>query len=129
MTRRKTAAEKRLAGRWRADRDRTPAQAPPREPAIPANLPEDAREVWRSLAPDLLEAGLLTSIDGATFGLLCRLIAHIDECYRLGELPSRDVLTHFRPLAKSFGLDPDARHKLALERPKTPDPHNIFEGF
>jgi phage terminase small subunit len=130
MSRRRSEAEKRLAGTFRRDRDRSPVEPPGTEPEMPGSLPDDARLVWRSLAPDLLEAGLLTSVDGSTFGLLCRLIAHVDDCYATGELPSRDVMSHFRALAKSYGLDPDSRHRLALQ-PPAPKPmdENPFNKF
>lgn len=121
MSRRKSAAQKRLEGSYRPDRDKKPVDAPKIEPMMPKSLPEDARAVWRSLAPALVDAGLLSSVDGPTFGLLCRLTAHIEECYAKGDIPSRDVMTHFRPLAKAFGMDPDSRHKLAIEnQPEQP---------
>lgn len=126
MTRKKPEAQKRASGTYRGDRARTPVDAPAIEPMMPKHLPDDAKAVWRAQAPALVKAGLLSSVDGPTFGLLCRLIAHLDECYKKGEIPSRDVMAHFRPLAKSFGMDPDARHKLAIEPEKPEAPDNPF---
>ena len=121
MTRRKTAAEKRRSGTYRADRDRDPPETPQIEPMMPKTLSDEAKAIWRAHAPALVDAGLLSSVDGPTFGLLCTLAAKIESCYAAGEIPSRDVMANFRPLAAAFGMNPDARHKLAIEadRPKS----------
>ena len=127
MPRRKSPRDKKLSGTYRTDREGV-IDAPAIEPMMPKHLPERAQQIWRTKARGLVEAGLLSQLDGETFGLYCVLAAHLEECYEKGVLPSRDVMTHYRPMAKSFGLDPDARSKLGIKEPR-PKKDNPFAAI
>ena len=124
MPRRKSIANKKLTGTYRKDRAGE-MEAPVIEPMMPMHLPERAQQIWRTKAPGLVEAGLLSQFDGETFGLYCVLAAHLEECYECGEIPSRDVMAHYRPMSKAFGLDPDARSKIGIKDP-VPKKDNPF---
>lgn len=64
---------KKKRGTLRPDRD-SGVKLPPAVvvPACPAFLGEYARELWYSLGPTLVEAGLLTDADAMAFALLCQ---------------------------------------------------------
>src|SRR5574343_1262241 len=56
---------------------RTPyLKAPDKSPQPKSEIP---KQVWEELAPLLLEAGLLTDVDGIAFGLLCKDIADLEK--------------------------------------------------
>lgn len=129
MATKRTDARKRVMGTYRADRDRETADAPRLEPLMPEHLPEAARRIWRKKASALLEAGLLSSLDTETFGLYCVLAARLEADYAAGETPSRDLMTHFRPLAKAFGLDPEARSRIGVANPDKRCDHNPFDDL
>ncbi len=48
-------------------------------PKQPKKFPKVPKQVWEELAPQLLEAGLLTNVDGIAFGLLCKDIADLEK--------------------------------------------------
>ena len=48
-------------------------------PKQPKNFPKMPKAVWEELAPQLLNAGLLTNVDGIAFALLCRDIADMEK--------------------------------------------------
>lgn len=54
------------------------ARIKPEMPPKPAGLSKVANAVWETLGPQLVEAGLLTVIDGAAFTLHCRNVADFD---------------------------------------------------
>lgn len=43
----------------------------PKAPRAPAHLSKHAKRLWRELAPQLVERGILTALDLATFEMLC----------------------------------------------------------
>ena len=55
------------------------ARIKPEMPPKPKGLSKVANSVWESLGPQLVEAGLLTIIDGAAFSLHCRNVADMDS--------------------------------------------------
>jgi P27 family predicted phage terminase small subunit len=65
----------------RALNDQEPP-APPAIPKPPSYLTKEAKREWRSLAPMLKAAGLLTNLDGNALGLLCSAIARSNEAER-----------------------------------------------
>ena len=105
----------------------------------PFELSEDAREVWRRLAPDLEQAGVLTSWDLDVFAEYCELVVIVREARRklgyglllVGRRDPvvtnpvwrvyRDALALLRSLAQELGLTPSARSSL-----RVPDPPSIL---
>lgn len=53
---------------------RLEAAMPPR----PKSMSKVAQEVWETLGPQLVQAGLLTVVDGAVFALHCRNVADME---------------------------------------------------
>jgi P27 family predicted phage terminase small subunit len=67
----KPTAVLRLAGSWRAERNRREPKIPAGIPKPPAWLDAPGRAVWRSIAPILGESGVLTRIDRESLGRYC----------------------------------------------------------
>ena len=82
--RRKTAAEHRVSGTFRADRHGSPAWEPlTRSPQVPADMDPQARKFWRELAPMLVSSGVLTPHDLPALRLLCDSLALEGSARRL----------------------------------------------
>jgi len=99
----------------------------------PADLPEDGQDLWRELAPTLIEAGLLDRTDRYLFTDLCRAWARrvmfskvIAEYGYFSPGSHNQIRNHpaiageraaadeFRMLSALFGLSPVDRTKLGL---------------
>lgn len=115
-------------GSWRAKtRTDEPKPDTPTTLKPPANLPKEARKLWKRLAPVLISAGLLTSADIEAFGHYCRLAVAWDAAMRLvEESPTREnilalakVNDAVRDLEASFGMTPADRVGLAVTKPVT----------
>jgi phage terminase small subunit len=76
----------------------------------PDYLDEHASKVWDRLAPRLIQLGILTELDGATFALFCILEARVETGEDLG--PS--MISQLRGLASCFGLDPSSRSRIKV---------------
>lgn len=102
----------------------------PIEPEMPEYLDEEARRVWKQLAPYLVKNGLLTEADGINFSLLCQtasflkriIIALNTENISLIqkiEKPDPDGGVRYEmkgsPLEVQFRLESNLFHKLAGE--------------
>ena len=82
--RRKTAAEHRVSGTYRADRHGSAEWEPlTRSPQVPADLDPQARKFWRELAPMLVSASVLTPHDLPALRLLCDSLALEGSARRL----------------------------------------------
>lgn len=127
MPRRTSNTAKRRRGTDKPSRDRPDAEpfGPPIVP--PGYLSDDGLRVWKLKAPGLQEKGLLTPLDVDSFGLLCEIQAVIQDGYKAGKLPGRDILVSYRALCNAFGLTPDARTKMALEKLKPPKPPSKYD--
>ena len=68
-----------VGGKGATERLNQYARITPEMPPKPAGLSKVANAVWESLGPRLVDAGLLTIIDGAAFTLHCRNVANLDE--------------------------------------------------
>jgi len=99
----------------------------------PADLPEDGQDLWRELAPTLIEVGILDRTDRYLFADLCRAWARKVVFGRViakhgyfspgshGQIRmhpaiagERAAADEFRLLAALFGLSPVDRTKLGL---------------
>jgi P27 family predicted phage terminase small subunit len=110
-----------------------PARPLMRVPEAPEYLDETGREVWERVAPDLVGAGILTSLDLEMFGLLCQSISaarRADELLRRSLVVKgrqdgvvtnpawrifRDATNLVRVLSREFGLTPSARSGLRVD--------------
>lgn len=106
------------------------AVADPKEP--PSDLPEEAREVWARLAPDLVDKKVLTSWDVDLFGAFCLAKAQYDAIRGLmgteytvtgsmGQMVKspywvemNEALQQMLRLSARFGLTPADRAGLAV---------------
>src|SRR4051812_40750528 len=68
------AEERKARGTYRSDRDTSSGTAylPPGMPSLPRGMPPEARRLWRKLARRLLDAGLLSDLDGTCLERYCR---------------------------------------------------------
>ena len=114
-------------GSWRAD-DSGAIPEPDRPegvPEPPQHLEAGACEVWRAMAPKLVNAGVMASLDLATFERYCRTyhiwrrvaheIAISDEVDRLAVSKLSNLDDMLRRLERSFGLNPADRQDLSVE--------------
>ena len=113
--------------------------------AAPEWLPDDAREVWAALAPDLIAKNILTSWDidtfadvcalivvnrqaladvnrnGATVTTLDRVLSDGTKVYRLQRNPAWQIVHQSAQLLVTlggrFGLNPSDRASLRVEIP------------
>ena len=129
-----------IQGTLRPDRAGGTTPAPrPIAPKPPKGLSSRARALWRSLAPLLQRAGLLTELDGVAFQTLCETHARCETARRrlhalerrVGHATTREQLMMlrkaensveaaehaFRQLASEFGLTPAARTRLDVHAP------------
>lgn len=101
-------------------------------PKQPRNFPKMPKAVWDELAPQLLNAGLLTDVDGISFGLLCRNVADMEKVeeklkkiddwidttpngYKVQSVwfnMSRRLHDDILRLCKEFGMTPASRSTL-----------------
>ena len=113
----------------------------------PHSLSTEAREQWTRIAPQLLEAGLLTELDTFALELLCVVLARWQEANRhiaadgMVVLNSRGRQTQspylriastcfnqIRAMHSEFGLTPSSRSRIDLSnRPSGED--NPFSRF
>lgn len=109
-------------------------------------MPKRALKIWNELAPQLLELGVLTVIDGPAFALLCihwaiaieasKLVREAEEELGQGIITEddrgrerkhralqvlRDATREFKSLGAEFGLTPSSRSRLEIEAPEEID--------
>ncbi len=111
---RKTAAEKRLAGTFRKDRE--PKNAPTPAPAVvgepPKNFTKAQRAAWVDLAPQVQL--VFADSDRAAFGLLVKLVAELDAP-SAAKLPAHARASLARTvvgLLERFGCTPASRGRV-----------------
>lgn len=107
-TPRKSQERHRLDGTFRKDRHgsgRLPIELPP----MPADLSEAAQSHWNAIGSRLVQAGLITAIDGPALRLLCESL----EAYTLAsdEL-RRDGLTLIRHTRNGSAANVHPAHKI-----------------
>lgn len=114
---------------------------PGRTPNVPDHLDTTAAEVWRELGPQLLRAGLLTSMDKTAFGMLAAVVGRwIDAERELAKhgpvLISKSSGNFYqnpwlhvcnkawdqvRAMFAEFGLTPSSRQRLTVAIQEEPD--------
>lgn len=112
-----------------------PSEAHPSDTLVPpVTLSDGAMDVWRRLAPDLHDKGVLTPWDTDVFALYCENVATWHECKALlgGEYTARgaaggvikspywqimrDAQADILRIASRFGLTPSDRASLKVEK-------------
>lgn len=141
MPPRKPTNLKILEGTYRKDRAKNEPKPKPIAPKKPAWLKDKAARAWKDFGRELEPLGLLTTIDGPAFAMLClhyslaaeaykeiqtNGIYDIDEhgCQRKSPLLQvlRDQSAAFKTYAVQFGLTPASRGGLDLpEKDKETD--------
>ena len=98
-------------------------------PRAPSWLPDEAKEEWRRVLPDLIKRGVLTKVDLSTVENYCLAIGQIRECQKTIAVEGavvkmkggtkrhplfqvlQQMLTESRRLASELGLMPASRNK------------------
>ena len=117
-----------LEGTNRSYHDVDSQWQPDGAPEMPAWLKDDARELWKELAPRLIGSKVATSVDAAELAALCDWWARYREAskvadevedkqstefYRCSILASM-AWKNFATAAAKFGLNPSDRARLKL---------------
>lgn len=110
----------------------------PGKRALPKNEPEfsgvaemprwltvQARAVWNDLAPGMEKAGLLTSGDGESFGMLCTLAS---EFRKDAAAMSANRISRLDALIQRFGMDPASRTRIQVKPKDAGDDEDRFFG-
>ena len=102
-------------------------------PSPPKHLKGEARKYWQRIAPELVKAGILTSLDIEALEIMCeswgsylkyQKIADADPVFKtkaglLKRNPAagiaQDAYTRFRQLAVEFGLTPVSRCRVRVK--------------
>lgn len=106
----------------------------------PDGMTNQARQIWRELAPDLMDKGCLTTWDVYTFEAFCEAVAQYRECRRLlnesvsvtgkytergaagGVIKSpyhqmmKDCVETMAKIGSRFGFTPGDRANLTIEQ-------------
>lgn len=76
------AQAKVLKGNFRGDRHSHGPAVPIGAPKCPAWLPKSSKKYWRSIAPELEKAGLISLLDSAAFAAHCDSMGRYEEITR-----------------------------------------------
>lgn len=124
-------------------------------PTMPENLPELAQAEWKSIVPELMQLGVLSSIDGKALAAYCYCFSRwieaeneiadrgilIEETiynkdgeevgYRIKRNPAipvvNEALRQMKSFLIEFGLSPASRSRLKIEKPAADvDPFDAF---
>ena len=118
------------------------------EPVQPKGLSKQAKQIWDTLGPQLLELGLLSEVDASTFATFCQsygdwleLTEHLNKLgpqnwffesesgYRqiIPEVAARDKsFQAMQKLSGRFGLDPSSRSGIPTNPIAASDPVEDF---
>ena len=127
-------------GKSRRSREGEP-QPSPRPPRPPRELTKRARKLWRLWAPEAERMGVLTTVDGPAFAMLCQCYAdYLDLRALLANMPARvyslrdkegrdrqlipvpqvamarQAMADFLRCAAEFGYTPSARADVSVPR-------------
>jgi P27 family predicted phage terminase small subunit len=98
---------------------------------MPSWLPPAGQEKWKTLAPQLVELGVLTEVDAEAFARLCLLQAMFHGCVEDAQAREDgapvfsvaallDLSKELRALESRFGLTPADRSRIKAS-PKKPE--------
>jgi len=142
---RQSKALKELAGTMRKPRKRLRTTPGARAPRCPKGLSSGAAALWKSLAGDLAQRGLLERIDTLLLTEVCRTLARADELRQVIERDGpmvksgsrkvkhpllqveRDLLQRGWSLAGRLGLSPADRVRMNIG-PQAPGTTVIYES-
>lgn len=88
-------------------------------PICPVWMPQEGREQWAAVVPELDRLGVLTSVDIAIVEAFCALYAEFVQTVKAGAPLKAALVGQLRFHACELGLTPAARAKLTV--PKTTD--------
>ncbi len=132
----------RIAGSWRAKRNKKEPQPEPSRADCPEWLDGDAKACWDRLVPQLETMGVLTRIDENALARYCQIWSEWRQCTdfikkRGYEYPMRDekgevkclvqfprvgarnkLAQELARLEAEFGMTPSARSRIQVEKPK-----------
>ena len=122
----KPTAIKRLAGNpgKRRLNDQEPKPSPTQAPMPRGVLPKYGQKLWRSLAPKLIELGVLSEIDLPAFEMMCLHYAlarqAMDEVEEIGLTIQEEGKTKKNPAMQAFRENAAAYKQLLVEFGLTP---------
>jgi P27 family predicted phage terminase small subunit len=112
----------------------------PEIPEMPAHLDAVARKEWNRVAPQLLELGLISAIDGGALAAYCQTYSQwVDAEEKIQQFGTviktpkgypiqspyvaiaNRAKDQIRKLAVEFGMTPAARSRLSVERKENAD--------
>ena len=118
------------------------------EPPMPATLSDGAKDIWRTLAPELVNMGVLSIVDGGLFACYCTALADFNAANEvlaregyLVESPNGYQVQHpmlsirknaareIARIAPEFGLSPSSRTRVHAEPPTPADEQAKHERY
>jgi P27 family predicted phage terminase small subunit len=118
-------------------------------PSCPRHLSKEARKEWRRISKELLQLGLLTTVDRAALAAYCQAWAHwVEAVEAMAEVDFTMVATtdkgyqhvspwfgvanialkQMRAFLTEFGLTPASRSRVTVAKPEEKDPYSEFLG-
>ena len=91
------------------------AEALKKTPYAPKYLTANQREIFRRVAKELVDIGILSHLDIDVLVVYCRLF---DLVSNPEEPLSGAIVTQFRGLANDLGLTPMSRERLTIKKPE-----------
>ena len=126
--------------------DREPIPGMPKTLRAPAHLDAEARKVWKKMAPQLRNLGLLTELDTAAFSIYCQAwgmyLAAVKVLQEKGLLQTlsngaqrsrpeikiaRDAESTILAISREFGMTPASRSRISVPQPQ--GPARFYEFF
>lgn len=99
---------------------------PTGEVVMPLWLSGGAVELWNHYAPELVELGLLTSLDCEKFAQWCKLASLFREVGPVGM--AANLIARMDAISSAFGMDPGSRARLGSTKKKK-DTTNPFQAL
>lgn len=134
----KPLAVLKLSGGYRQDRHGRRELEDPATgvPEMPALLKGEARKLWETIVPRLVEMGIARAIDAPDLAAMCMWWSIWHSCIKTATRNASKMQaaakawTHFAPLADRFGMNPSARARIAIPVPakKDKDPASKYLG-
>jgi phage terminase small subunit len=94
-------------------------------PNCPAWLLDDAKALWKTLAPELDRISLFTTVDGVAFAVLCQTFARWKQADQAGSEHGDRLAVKYvaqvKALCQEFGLTPSARTRISVKTPEVDD--------